>query len=240
MIFSQNGSVLVAKYANETITVEPWGNCSLRVRVTRNAHYSGEDHGLCVPYKTASEITVGENYAEIKNGRISCKITSWGWNGWMEFFRDGVSILKEYSRDGIGSNDHSGCMRFSARNFKPVSGCDYDISMRFEADGSEKIYGMGQYQQPNLDLKGCVLELAQRNSQISIPFYLSSKGYGFLWNNEGIGEVMFGANYTQWHSLLSEELDYWITADENPKKIIENYTAVTGRAPEFPDNALGL
>lgn len=136
----------------------------------------------------------------------------------MEFFRDGVSILKEYSRDGIGSNDHSGCMRFSARNFKPVSGCDYDISMRFEADGSEKIYGMGQYQRPNLNLKGCVRELAQRKSQISIPFYLSSKGYGFLWNNEGIGEVMFGANYTQWHSLLSEELDYWITADENPKK----------------------
>ncbi len=51
---------------------------------------------------------------------------------------------------------------------------------------------------------------------------------------------MFGANYTQWHSKLSEELDYWITADDTPKRIVENYTAVTGRAPEFPDNALGL
>ena len=61
-----------------------------------------------------------------------------------------------------------------------------------------------------------------------------------MWNNEGIGEVMFGANYTQWNSRLSEEADYWITADDTPKQILENYTAVTGRAPEFPDNALGL
>ena len=85
-----------------------------------------------------------------------------------------------------------------------------------------------------------MLELAQRNSQISVPFYLSNKGYGFLWNNAGIGEVMFGKNYTQWRSKLSEELDYWITADDTPKAIMENYTEVVGRAPEFPENALGL
>ena len=50
---------------------------------------------------------------------------------------------------------------------------------------------MGQYQQSYLDLKNTVLELAQRNSQVSIPFYVSSLGYGFLWNNPGIGEVSF-------------------------------------------------
>ena len=41
-------------------------------------------------------------------------------------------------------------------------------------------------------------------------------------------------------SKLSEELDYWITADDTPKAIMENYTEVVGRAPEFPENALGL
>ena len=158
----------------------------------------------------------------------------------MEFFKDGQRILKEYSRDWRRANGHSPSMKVSARELKPVSGSDYNITMRFEADSREKIFGMGQYQQPDLNLKGCILELAQRNSQISIPFYISSKGYGFLWNNEGIGEVMFGANYTQWNGKLAEEADYWITADDTPKAIIENYTSVTGRAPEFPDNALGL
>jgi len=39
---------------------------------------------------------------------------------------------------------------------------------------------MGQYQQPFLDLKGTELELAHRNSQASVPFYLSNLGYGFF------------------------------------------------------------
>ncbi|MBQ9699306.1 MAG: family 31 glucosidase, partial [Lachnospiraceae bacterium] len=131
-------------------------------------------------------------------------------------------------------------MKIFARDFKAMAGGDYEITMRFESNDDEKIYGMGQYQQPNLNLKGCILELAQRNSQISVPFSVSSLGYGVLWNNAGIGEVMFGANYTQWHSKCSEELDYWITADDTPKDILRNFTEVTGRAPKFPESALGL
>ena len=62
----------------------------------------------------------------------------------------------------------------------------------------EKIYGCGQYQQEVMDLKGCSLELAHRNSQASDPFYVSSLGYGFLWHNAAIGEVHFGSNTTEW------------------------------------------
>lgn len=237
MFFTQKDNALIAKQEHETITVEAWGNNALRIRASQNPRFSGEDHALSRPEKSNAEVTVNEYSAEIKNGRISCVISIWGA---VEFFKDGVSILKEYARDWRGGNEHSCCLKFFSRTFKPVSGNDYEITARFEADDNEKIFGMGQYQQPQLNLKGCVLELAQRNSQVTVPFYISNKGYGFFWNNEGIGEVMFGANYTQWHSILSEELDYWITADDTPKKIVENYTAVTGRAPEFPDNALGL
>ena len=49
--------------------------------------------------------------------------------------------------------------------------------MRFVSTPEEKIYGMGQYQQPYLDVKGADLELAHRNSQASVPFMLSSLGY---------------------------------------------------------------
>lgn len=71
---------------------------------------------------------------------------------------------------------------------------------------------MGQYQQPNLDLKGCMLELAQRNSQASVPFLLSNRGYGFLWNNPAVGRVTFAQNGTEWVAEVSEQLDYWVTA----------------------------
>ncbi len=236
MYFTKNNDVLIAERRNETIRIEPWGRDALRVRVTRNAKFSGADNAL-MPASSAAEITEDSHGALITNGKISCFVSN---DGGLEFFKDGRSVLKEYARDWTSVNEHSPSMKFSARDFKPVSGSDYEITARFEPQSDEKIFGMGQYRQPNLNLKGCVLELAQRNSQISIPFYLSNKGYGFLWNNAGIGEVMFGANYTQWRAKLSEELDYWITAADTPKAIIENYTAVVGRAPAFPENALGL
>lgn len=236
MYFTHDQNYLTARQQNETILVEPWGTDSLRVRATKNPRFTGNDNALS-PVTSSAEIEITKSGALISNGKISCFISQ---RGWMEFYRDGSLILKEYLRDWGDANEHSPSMKFTARDFKPVSGSDYSVTMRFEAGEGEKIYGMGQYQQPNLDLKGCVLELAQRNSQISIPFYISSRGYGFLWNNPGIGEVMFGTNYTQWHSLLSEELDYWITAGDTPKQLLANYTEVTGRAPEFPENALGL
>ncbi len=99
---------------------------------------------------------------------------------------------------------------------------------------------MGQYQQPYLDLKGTELELAHRNSQASVPFYLSSLGCGFLWNNPSIGRATFAKNGTVWRSSSSKALDYWVVAADRPGDILERYTGVTGRAPMMPDFAMGF
>lgn len=99
---------------------------------------------------------------------------------------------------------------------------------------------MGQYQQANLDLKGCVLELAQRNSQASVPFMLSSLGYGFLWNNPAVGRVTFAHNVTEWEAHVSEQLDYWITAGDTPAEISQAYALATGTPPMMPDYAMGF
>lgn len=50
----------------------------------------------------------------------------------------------------------------------------------------EHLYGTGQFQDGYLDVRGLTRRLTQVNTQISIPFILSSKGYGLLWNNTGM------------------------------------------------------
>lgn len=236
MYFSTENGRLEARLQNELLAVEPCGRNALRIRAAVNSEFSGDLKALENTVSNA-DIAIDGDSAVITNGKLSCRISK---SGRLEFYKDSELILKEYARDVSGANEHSPSMRFFPRVYKPLGGSDYEITARFEANKDEKIFGMGQYQQPNLNLKGCVLELAQRNSQISIPFYLSSLGYGFLWNNPGIGEVVFGANYTQWRGEMSDEIDYWITADDTPKQIMANYTEVTGRAPKFPENALGL
>ena len=99
---------------------------------------------------------------------------------------------------------------------------------------------MGQYQQPYLNIKGCTLELAHRNSQASVPFVLSSLGYGFLWHNPAIGKVTFGKNVTEWYAQSTDILDYWITAGDTPAEIEEAYARATGTVPMMPEYAMGF
>ncbi|HIX29554.1 MAG TPA: family 31 glucosidase, partial [Candidatus Blautia stercoravium] len=98
----------------------------------------------------------------------------------------------------------------------------------------------GQYQQRQMNMKGCMLELAQRNSQVSVPFYLSSLGYGFLWNNPAIGSVVFGMNGTEWRAESTKQIDYLVIAGDTPAQIEEIYMELTGRVPMMPEYGLGF
>ena len=60
------------------------------------------------------------------------------------------------------------------------------VSQAFASPEDEHLYGTGQFQDGYLDIRGLTRRLTQVNTQISIPFILSSKGYGLMWNNYGL------------------------------------------------------
>ncbi|MBO5056512.1 MAG: glycoside hydrolase family 31 protein [Lachnospiraceae bacterium] len=242
MIFSNVNNTLVARHQTELLCIEAWGQDALRVRATQYTDFTGRNWALSeeVPEEQRkAEITIdGNEKAVIKNGRLSIRVNG---SGVLSFYRDGKLFLREYYRNYEGTESkESRCLKIVGRDYKPIIGGDYKFTLRFEGNDGEKMFGMGQYQQPYLDLKGCVLELAQRNSQVTVPFAVSSLGYGFLWNNPAVGRVSFGKNYTEWQAEATKEMDYWITAGDNPAQIIENYTAVTGRTAVMPESLLGL
>ena len=250
MIFLKEGNALIARRGGETLRIEGWGRNALRVRAVMNDIRTGQDYALTEsPEETECEILIGTEKnpgwegtvpcAEIKNGRIRATVN---FAGVISFYRDGDLILREYYRSYGGTLvQTSRCLKIVNREWKGnIGGSEYTLTVRFDANRNEKIYGMGQYQQPDLNLKGTVLELAQRNSQISVPFMISSLGYGLLWNNPAVGRVTFANNLTEWIARSTRQMDYWICAEENPKEILTSYTAVTGRAPMFPDSLMGL
>jgi len=236
----------------KTLQIIPWGH-GLRVCDS----FSRENNCWALTEKTDIQrnfhVQYNDNSANIVNGQTKAEVDQ---DGKIIFYNsDGQVLLEEFWRfrkKGIKNVDGStfidenmlnnfvSALKISGREFKPVLGGDYQVHVRFEANDNEKIFGMGQYQQKQLNLKGCQLELAHRNSQASVPFMLSNKGYGFLWNNPSIGKVTFAENITDWYVGDTKAVDYWICADETPKKIIEDYTEVTGRAPKMPDYGLGL
>jgi len=62
----------------------------------------------------------------------------------------------------------------------------FKVMQRFVSPPDEYLFGTGQFQDGYLNIRGLSRRLTQVNSQISIPFILSSKGYGLMWNNYGL------------------------------------------------------
>lgn len=257
-IYRENNSLKI-KSGNSQVWIEPWGENSLRVRMTKESVMNENNWALCEPVKyceaSFSEETIdvtdpwymsdeysryhqkGVNHT-ITNGKITAKVS---FEGCISFFnQNGELLTEEYWRNRNRINRYCVPLRVEARELKCYQGStDYELTARFEAFDDEKIFGMGQYQEKNLNKKGAVLELAHRNSQASVPFMLSSRGYGFLWNNPAIGTATFGINKTEWYAKSTKKLDYFITAGDTPAEIEENYTAATGRAPKMPEYGLG-
>lgn len=232
--FEQKENQLIFRYNGETVVVCPWGKNSLRVRSTFLGDIPEGSAALLEPQPYEANISIDGYTASITNGNITATLFVYSWGNGLQITytnEKGEVLLKEVNP--------SGALCIKPRHFKPLPGGTYKLKASFESNPDEKIYGMGQYQQEVLNLKGCNLELAHRNSQASVPFYISSLGYGFLWNNAAIGEVHFGSNTTQWVAEATKLLDYWITAGNTPAQIEETYASVTGTAPMMPEYGLG-
>ena len=62
----------------------------------------------------------------------------------------------------------------------------FAVEQAFVSPPGEHLHGLGQFQDGHFNLKGHTRKLVQVNTQISIPFLLSSRGYGLLWHQYGL------------------------------------------------------
>lgn len=233
--FEEKNGALIFRENGETVKVEGWVEDSLRVRGGILADISEESIALLPSPPLEPAIEIEERRASITNGKIRAvlEVQTWGNALQITFLNQKNEVLLKEISDG-------GALCKRARHYKTLPGGDFRLKASFESNPEEKIYGMGQYQQEKMNLKGCNLELAHRNSQASVPFYVSSLGYGFLWHNAAIGEVHFGLNTTEWVAESTRQLDYWITAGDTPAEIEENYAEAVGKAPMMPEYGLGF
>jgi alpha-D-xyloside xylohydrolase len=236
-VSAQDGR-LVRRNDDELLWIEPWGEDGLRVRATCLAAMRDErDWALLPRGKADATISVNGDDASIANGDIVARVHH---RGQISFYDStGALLLQERWRTRFTGSLFSS-IEVRGRELRPGAGNLFRTAARFESRDDERIFGMGQYQDGRLDLKGSTLELAHRNSQASVPFFLSNKQYGFLWNNPAIGRATFAANMTEFVAEQSPQLDYWVCAGSTPAAIEERYAAVTGTVPMMPEFAMGF
>ncbi|MBC8024871.1 MAG: DUF4968 domain-containing protein, partial [Steroidobacteraceae bacterium] len=139
------------------------------------------------------------------------------------------------------------------------------VSQRFNNGTDEGLFGGGQHQYGHLDLNGEDLELVQHNSDIAVPFVVSTRNYGVLWENNGISR--FGnpqpygfasrdlkikdasgkqGGFTARYSIAGElklervesDINYQYIKDRFtwPKELLDGKTPVTGSPPNILPN----
>ena len=106
--------------------------------------------------------------------------------------RDGTLILAEQEGGG--------------RSFTPVmaiSETGHTVRQQFESDPDEAIYGLGANQTSFMNLKGKDADLFQYNTLAVVPFIISNRNYGILWDNNS--RTKYG-DIREWSELSALKL----------------------------------
>ena len=215
--------------SHQVVRAQAWGADSIRVRAGLSTLHDvpGAPHEK--PDATP-EVSVEEDRALVVNGTLTLEISG---DGMLRFTRTdtGEELLQE---------ERAHFWWPGPRAYTSTGNGYYRIEQRFSAQPDERLYGLGQHTHGLLDQKGAVIDLVQRNAEVTIPFMVSSRGYGFLWNSPAVGRVELAETGTRWVSDSARQIDYWVTAADKPAAILARYADATGHAPMLPEFASGF
>lgn len=114
------------------------------------------------------------------------------------------------------------------KSLKPVlfdGESSYAIKQVFQVAPDEAFYGLGQHQNGIMNYNGTQVELLQNNTEVAVPFLVSSNNYGILWDNYSITKVGDVRDYLPLSSLKLISKDGaggWLTATYNSKNTESN------------------
>ncbi|PQM24531.1 family 31 glucosidase [Streptomyces xinghaiensis] len=230
--FRENGGALEWSGRRETLRLEPWGPDAIRVRARLGGPVLADFPGAlreAPPEAAASSVKPGDDRGLLVNGALTAEVTAEGM----------VRFLRTDTGEELLAEERAHFWWPGPRLYTATGNGYHRLEQRFRAYDGERLYGLGQHQHGLLDQKGAVIDLVQRNAEVTIPLLTSDRGYTLLWNNPAVGRVELAANGTRWVADSARQIDYWITAGD-PAAAQRRYTAVTGRTPMLPEWAAGF
>jgi alpha-D-xyloside xylohydrolase len=101
--------------------------------------------------------------------------------------KTGVVVFSDLAGNRILSEKQGDGRRFKSAVFDGER--SYNITQSFESSSNEAFYGLGQHQDDVYNYKGQQVHLFQNNTEVAIPFLVSNKNYGLLWDNYSLTTV---------------------------------------------------
>ena len=120
----------------------------------------------------------------------------------------------------------------------------FEVGASFSAADDEHDYGLGQNQQGVLDHRGRVIECAHdynapSGQSVCVPFLVTNKGYGLIWDNPAKTTVSLGFNnQNTFKSQVGQRVSFFVIAGDYDA-IYRGYRLLTGDVPMLPKSAYG-
>jgi len=122
----------------------------------------------------------------------------------------------------------------------------YTVGASFVAPDDEHYYGLGENQEGYLDHRQRPLTcaanyLAPASPSYCVPFLVTNKGYGILWDNPSSTTIYPAFDgETKWTSTLGRRVSFFVVAGRTTDEIYSGYRLLTGATPMLPKAAYGF
>jgi alpha-D-xyloside xylohydrolase len=121
----------------------------------------------------------------------------------------------------------------------------YVVGATFASPGDEHYYGLGENQEGFLDHRGHPVRCWQDYTapaapSVCVPFLVTNKGYGLVWDNPSKTTIEPGFNdQTRWTSQVGDRVSFFVIAGATADEIYAGYRLLTGPTPLLPKAAYG-
>ena len=121
----------------------------------------------------------------------------------------------------------------------------YSVKATFDSPADEHYYGLGQQQKGWMDLRDhevhCWHDYAATGGEdVCVPFMVSSRGYGLVWDNPSKTTAVLGFNgRNTWSSEVGDRVSFFVIAGDTSDEIYEGYRLLTGVTHLLPKAAYG-
>ncbi len=150
-----------------------------------------------------------------------------------------MMVVVDKQTGSLSYADHSGKIFLSekagTRKLTPDSVMGepcFVAEQSFDSPAGESIFGLGQFQDGQYNLKGITRRLTQVNSQIAIPFIYSNKGYGLLWHQYGLTDFNPDDNFVvleKQEQVVGKNQMSEVTTTAGTQKVSQNQSLYNGK-----------
>lgn len=158
---------------------------------------------------------------------------------------DGKQLLNMEGWEMAELNDKDGDRQLN-NDRRPEDPPFYRVGATFASPDDEHYYGLGQNQEGYLDHRQHKVECwadyqSAGGPNFCVPFLVTNKGYGLLWDNPSKTTILPGLNeQTKWISQVGQRVSFFVVSGATTDEIYGGYRLLTGDTPMLPKWAYGL